>query len=275
MKAAEIKARFPTEAALCALLCECLASTGRWEIYPETAGFDVLAVWKATGHQLGVEAKLQLNSKVADQILPHHWRGGGSRGPDFRAVLVPCATEANYGIARMLEMLGVQVLVPDSCSNRWNPQPGEQIHRDVYRSDMRNAAPWDAEAGPLHNYCQPAWFDWNPTQRCVLPEIVPLVAAGVPSPLRLTPWKIGALKVLADIEVDGFTTAKSVRSHGVDPRRFCASDGWLQMLGGGRWGRGTIPAFDQQHPEAYAQLLAVARADRASASPHRQEDTIP
>ncbi|HFF6004442.1 TPA: hypothetical protein ACGCGV_000954 [Stenotrophomonas maltophilia] len=263
MKAAEIKALYPTEAALCNRLIECLSSTGGWEIYPETANFDILAVWKATGHQLGIEAKLQLNAKVADQILPHRWGGSGGDGPDFRAVLVPCTTEANYGIARMLEALGVQVLVPDSCSGRWRQQPGEQIQREVHRADLRSPAPWDAETGNLYDYGQPAWFDWNPTHRCVLPEIVPLVAAGVPAPLRLTPWKIGALKVLADIELDGFTTAKGVRAHGVDPRRFCASDGWLQQLGEGRWARGSIPAFDKQHPEAYADVLATARAKRA------------
>ncbi len=266
MKAAEIKALYPTEAALCARLIECLSSTGGWQIYPETAGFDILAVWKATGHQLGIEAKLQLNAKVADQILPSDWYGGHRQGPDFRAVLVPCTTEANYGIARMLDALGVQVLVPDSCTGRWKPQPGEQIQRGVHRADLRISSPWDTEGGQLHDYCQPAWFDWNPQHRCTLPEIVPLVAAGVPAPIRLTPWKIGALKVLADIEVDGFTTAKGVRAHGVDPRRFCASDGWLQQLGDGKWARGSIPAFDQQHPEAYAQVLAEALASRQAAA---------
>lgn len=263
MKAAEIKALYPTEAALCARLIDCLTSTGGWVVYPETAGFDILAVWAATGHQLGIEAKLQLNSKVADQILPQLWGGAGARGPDFRAVLVPCTTEANQGIARMLESLGVQVLVPDSCTDRWNPQPGQQIQREVHRQDLRSTAPWDTDGGALREWGQPAWFDWNPEQRCELPEIVPLVAAGVPAPVRLTPWKIGALKVLADIELDGFTTAKGVRAHGVDPRRFCASDGWLQQLGEGRWARGSIPAFDRQHPEAYAEVLATARAKRA------------
>mgnify|MGYP000417331658 CR=1 FL=1 len=111
MKAAEIKALFPTEAALCARLIDCLTAAGGWEIYPETAGFDILAVWKATGHQLGVEAKLQLNSKVADQILPRHWDSGSHCGPDFRAVLVPCTTAANHGIARMLDALGVRLEV--------------------------------------------------------------------------------------------------------------------------------------------------------------------
>jgi len=260
MKSKEIKALYPTEAKLCEKLIECLSASGGWEIYPETAGFDILAVWKATGHQLGIEAKLQLNSKVADQILPHAWSNCG--GPDFRAVLVPCTTEASHGISRMLDVLGVHVLVPDSCINRYRPQPGEQIRREIYHADLRSSAPWDTEGGELREWSQPAWFDWNPPRRCELPEIVPMVAAGVPAPLRLTPWKIGALKVLADIELDGFTTAKGVRAHGIDPRRFCASDGWLQQLGEGRWARGSIPAFDQQHPEAYAEIVDAARCRR-------------
>jgi hypothetical protein len=266
MKAAEIKALYPSEAALCTRLIDCLTATGGWEVYPETAGFDILAVWKETGHQLGVEAKLQLNSKVADQVLPAYWSGAGGKGPDFRAVLVPCTTEANHGIARMLEMLGVQVLIP-SERYRYSSRPGDGIERVTNRSAaLTDQRPWHAAAGSLQEWGDSAWFDWNPAKRCDLPEIVPLVAAGVPAPIRLTPWKIGALKVLADIEVDGFTTAKGVRAQGVDPRRFCASDGWLQQLGDGKWARGSIPAFDQQHPEAYAQVLAAARARRQEAA---------
>ncbi|KAG1395546.1 hypothetical protein G6F59_013976 [Rhizopus arrhizus] len=165
----------------------------------------------------------------------------------------------------MLELLGVQVLVP---SDRYRySRPGEGIQRAVHRSERTDARPWDAAAGALGEWSNSAWFDWNPDKRCTLPEIVPKVAAGVPSPIQLTPWKIGALKVLADIELDGFTPAQGVRAHGIDPRRFCASDGWLQQLGDGRWGRGTIPAFDQQHPEAFAQVLAEARARRTALAP--------
>ncbi|WP_033834781.1 hypothetical protein [Stenotrophomonas maltophilia] len=273
MKPAELKARFPTEAALCTCLIDCLTEAGGWEIYPETAGFDILAVWKATGHQLGIEAKLQLNAKVADQILPAHWSNSDQRGPDFRAVLVPCTTAANYGIARMLDALGVQVLVPDSCVSRWNPQPGEKIQREVHRHGLHQHAPWDTAGGALREWWgATAWFDWNPTRRCELPEFVPKVAAGVPAPIQLTPWKVGALKVLADLELDGFTTAKGVRAHGVDPRRFCASDGWLKQLGEGKWARGRLPAFEDQHPEAYAQVLAQARAARAAAAAEKTQE---
>jgi hypothetical protein len=275
MKASEVKAAFPTEAALCDCFIESLRAIGGWTIYPETAGFDILAVYDTTGHQLGVEAKLALNAKVADQILPEHYMGfhGNSvAGPDFRAVIVPCVTESSAGIEKMLGILGVQVWSPDE-DNCWRDgslirnfnfvrafgrHNHTNVHGQVIQVDRRA---YDTGDGPLMAWDM-AWHDWNPPRRCELPEIVPQVRAGVPAPLQLTPWKIGALKVMAELEVDGFVTAKSVRDCGVDARRFCASDGWLESLGNGRWSRGSIPAFDQQHPEAYAEILAATRAKR-------------
>ncbi|NUS39415.1 MAG: hypothetical protein HOQ02_10385 [Lysobacter sp.] len=281
MKAAEVKAAFPDEAALCDCFLESLKRIGGWTAYPETAGFDILAVYDKTGHQLGVEAKLQLNAKVADQILPSHYMGYGAdgrEGPDFRAVIVPCITEANEGIAKMLGILGVQVWAPGR-NQRWDGGRNliesfdflrafgrntySDVHGEVVNVDHRA---YDTGDGPLMEWDM-AWHDWNPPRRCDLPEIVPQVRAGVPAPLQLTPWKIGALKVLADLELDGFVTAKSVRDRGVDARRFCASDDWLESLGGGKWGRGRIPAFDTQHPEAYAEILEKARTARETAKP--------
>lgn len=266
MKASEIKALFPTEAALCEAFVRDMRRMGGWTIYPETAGFDVLAVYDATGHQLAVEAKLKLNAKVAQQILPSDYMGHsdqGIAGPDFRAVIVPCITDASAGIAEMLGILGVQVWAPTLSRD---PETDGLCHS--FRSSLNRHGGvrpdrrlYDAADGDLFSWDK-AWHDWNPPRRCELPSIVPSVRAGVPAPIRLTPWKIGALKVLADLEVDGYVTAKSVREHGIDPRRFCASDGWLEPLGGGRWRRGRIPSFDQQHPEAYAQVLAAARAKR-------------
>lgn len=263
--AAEVKATFPTEASLCDCFLDSLRKIGGWTAYPETAGFDILAVYDATGHQLGIEAKLRLNAKVADQILPDHYMGFGTEGregPDFRAVIVPSVTEASAGIAKMLSILGVMVWWPENHYGR-----GWVFARALNRHG--NSRPgrreYDTEDGPLNDWDM-AWHDWNPPKRCELPEIVPAVRAGVPAPLRLTPWKIGALKVLADLELDGFVTAKSVRDRGVDARRFCASDGWLAPLGDGRWGIGKLPRFDQQHPEAYVQILEQARAARQAAT---------
>jgi hypothetical protein len=255
MKAAEIKARFPTEASLCDLFIADMREMGGWTIYPETAGFDILMVRDATGHQVGVEAKLSLNAKVADQILPsvHEGYGDGKEGPDFRAVIVPHVGEASEGIAKMLRILGVQVWSPDDY-----PSSTRFMHFCLSRYRQGDARECDITQGELMSW-DLAWHDWNPVRRCTLPEIVPEVRAGVPCPTRLTPWKIGALKVIADLEVFGFVTAKSVRDHSIDARRFCASDGWLTSLGGGRWARGTLPRFEDQHPEAYATVLAAAR----------------
>lgn len=275
MSAKEIKNAFPTETALCECFIRTLSTIDGWTVYPETGGFDILAVYK-TGHQLGIEAKLHLNAKIADQIVPDdYYARYGAKGPDFRAVIVPAVTEASEGIAKLLHVLGVMVWMPgqelqppDYRKNIWSFEQALRARQSF------GAAIYDAEESRREDerderfgWCKREyilselrWHDWNPAKRCELPECVPQVPAGVPAPLRLTPWKIGALKVLADIEIDGFVTAKSVRAHGIDPRRFCASDGWLQSLGGGKWVRGSIPAFDQQHPEAYAEILGKARA---------------
>lgn len=265
MKAAEIKSTFPTEAALCDCFIASITKLGGWTVYPETAGFDILCVYDKTGHQLGIEAKLQLNAKVAAQILPGHYMGYGAdgvEGPDFRAVIVPCLTDASAGISIMLSILGVMIWTPSERSlgsgvldfdRALNPHDARDSRRN-YDADQRL---WPHDM---------AWHDWNPPRRCTLPEIVPLVRCGVPAPTQLTPWKIGALRVLADLELDGFVTAKSVRDHSVDARRFCAADGWLTSLGGGKWGRGKMPAFDQQHPEAYAQVLGEAKERRVAAA---------
>lgn len=259
MKAVEIRAAFPSEAFLCDCFIAGMRKAGGWTVYPETAGFDILATYDATGHQLGVEAKLSLNAKVADQILPDQYMGYGVSdvsGPDFRAVIVPQITESSAGIAKMLGILGVMVWTPEKTYSA-----GWDFHRIFDRQTKRAH---DSGDGPLNRWDM-AWHDWNPSRRCALPEIVPQVRAGVPSPLQLTPWKIGALRVMVQLDVDGFVTAKSVRECGVDARRFCAADGWLLPLGSGRWGRGTVPAFDQQHPEAFAQLLEEFRAQRMKA----------
>lgn len=273
MNGAEIKSAFPTEAALCECFIATIRDVDGWTIYPETAGFDILAVYK-TGHQLGIEAKLRLNSKVADQIIPNDYElAYKSRGPDFRAVIVP---QGGGGIARLLNIVGVMVWAPSQCYRLRNDGYGAKwsFEDAIGLSRTFSAARYDFDECAAQRAANDArgwragwgeelrWHDWNPEERCELPEFVPNVPAGVPAPVRLTPWKVGALKVLAKIESVGFITAKEVRGFGVDPRRFCATDGWLESLGDGKWGRGKIPAFDHQHPEAYSEILAKQRSEQ-------------
>lgn len=255
--ATQIKAAFPTEEALCKLFAQEMEQLG-WTVYPETGGFDLLLVWEPTGHQLGVEAKLFLNAKVVDQIIPDDFHTGEVRapeGPDFRAVIVPCLTDASKGLAKALTVLGIEVF--DVSFNGGGLSFVPAVFRFIGK------AQWTQQENPIMLW-DTYWHDFNPERRCTLPPMKPNVRAGIPSPIKLSPWKVGALKVLADLQLDGFVTARSVRLHGIDPRRFCATDGWLKPLGGGKWGLGNAPRFDQQHPDEFAALLQQARDARAA-----------
>lgn len=198
-----------------------------WTVYPETGEFDMLLV-DQHGRQLGIEAKKTFNAKVLAQAIPSHYTGM-EVGPDWRGILVPSLPE---GVSELVRFFGLVAFCPDRYGD-FTPQLD------------RSEAAYDT------------WYDWNPQRRVTLPSMVPTVPCGVPAPVRLTTWKIGALKVLAHLSIAGAITARQVKEYGVDPRRFCASDGWLLPLGEGRWGRSDrLPAFDQQHPTEYAEILA-------------------
>lgn len=212
---------FPTEADLCAAFIAYHSARG-FVAYAETCGFDILLVRQADGVQFGVQAKLKLNAKVLDQLLPDCYQ---EAGPDHRVILVP----DNCGIERICEALGFIVQVPygrhhafnELCS-RWGSAP----------------------------------YDWNPIRRCALPDYVPDVAAGASSPTQLTPWKVSALRVMAHLEKFGAITRKGISNIGCDPTRWCQH--WLEphkdrngiyVLGA------KTPRFDQQHPRVYAEIL--------------------
>ncbi|MCY1301540.1 hypothetical protein D9M70_511610 [compost metagenome] len=227
-----------------------------WTCYPETADFDVLVVHE-DGRQIGVEAKLKLNAKVADQILPSDWEARSDcPGPDHRMVIVGTITEASAGIVRLLELCGVAVLKPD-MRHRYSGSRTEGGRRleSVYAPDfglrdwLRQGQPWR-----LHMH------DWNPPERCKVPIVVPDVPAGVPSPLRFTPWKEAALRVLIKLRQQGFITAKQIAEHGISPTAWTRGDrAWLRKgEKQGQWVETeNLPPFDKQHPEAYAKLEQV------------------
>lgn len=225
---------FKSEAELCSAFIAWASREG-WRCYPETAGFDILAV-TPEGWQIGIEAKLRMNLKVISQALPRY---GAEIGPDHRAVLVP---GMNSDLRELCGYLGIEIFY---CMTRSTDRRG-------LPHDFARAAQWRRHA----------MFDWNPRQRCEVPEYMPDVPAGVPSPTQLTPWKIAALKVLARLEISGWITRKEISIFGIDARRWTSGDGWLVPLDGdpkrgGRWKRGDrCPKFDQQHPDVYAQIKA-------------------
>lgn len=234
---------FKTEADLCDAFMEWAKKAG-WTPYPETCGWDILLV-SPEGFQCGVEAKLRLNLKVISQAMPDVWQTYDRRGPDHRAVLVP---EADHAVCELLSFCGVEVFTVGSMHRRGGADFIRYLTRARYltREDM---------LGDM--------FDWNPAERHKLPGVVPDVRAGVPGPVKLTAWKLGALRIMAMLEVHGSVTREDFRKVGIDPRRWCAGDGWLVPVAGrrGHWARGRVPDFDQQHPDVYAKFLAEEAAN--------------
>jgi len=226
---------FTDEAQLCDAFMAWARRNG-FTVYPETAGWDVLLV-DAGGRQTGVQAKMSLNAKVIEQtIIPiYSW---SDEGPDHRAVLIP----EFGGFTALVTAAGIGVFAPDRNYRHYGKFVGAQLEFVV--SDHER---WHHRA----------LFDWNPTKRHELPVYVPDVRAGMPSPIQLTDWKVKALRLLAILARDGWVTAKEIRELGMDSRRWCTHYLVPHASGHGHWARGRqCPAFDMQHPDVYAQIVA-------------------
>lgn len=226
------EAPFATEAALCSAFIAWATKHDEVRCYAEWAGWDVLVVLPSR-HQIGVQAKLRLNAEVIGQATPDSW-GEDKVGPDYRAVLVPTAEGPLLGLA---ERLGLVVF------------GYRRFGGTGFAPDLRP---------PRASY-EVAWTDWSPPRRHELPEVETGSVAGSPSPVRLTPWKLRALAVLAELEIVGTTTPKRIRELGVDHRRWIAQR-WLEPVSPGVWRRAAkCPPFDSQHAAAYTAALERAR----------------
>lgn len=266
MKSAKLKEAIPSEAALCAFFIAEFNEQPGWTCYPETGGFDVLVVHES-GRQIGVEAKLQLNAKVAEQILPaHYWFSSDAPGPDHRLVIVRNITEASAGIARMLECLGIHV---------WSPWVGEDVRRNPETRECERVPRvqfniqnklWEdercAKASEYHNgHWRPALPDWNPCERIEVPVAVPDLPAGVPAPVRMTPWKQAAVRVLARLRAQGHITTRQIAAEGCSPSIWTQK--WLDRAEErGKWIESErMPKFDEHHPELFALALTALQQE--------------
>lgn len=236
-----------SEADLCTVFITNFSKMDGWTCYPEAGGFDILAVHE-DGRQIGVEAKLTLNAKVAEQILPGERDDYNEKpGPDYRLVIVHKLTTASEGIARMLAMLGIRVITPrQSRSSQGEVWTFGEFH------NLLEARGQTASYG--HQYL----FDWNPATRCTVPSVLQNLPAGVPSPLRITPWKEAAVKVLALLRKQGFITAKQISNFGIGVTIWTQPQGnkqaWLAKGSTrGQWIETEFtPPYDTLHPELFA-----------------------
>jgi hypothetical protein len=228
---------FASEALLCQSFAAAAAEQG-WTPYPETSGWDLLLV--KAGVQIGIEAKLRPTLHLLAQAVDHcglnAW-AGHLRGPQYVGLLVP---ERDGDLRVIALALGFSVIYPD-IRRAWREDEKDRITWPKLDKEIRT---WT----PLH-FEEPAWT----------PPIVPTVAAGVPSPIILTEWKIRALRLIARLAVRGWVTAKDLRDFGMSCSRWYHH--WL--IPGeqkGRWiRRREIPGPEHQHPDIYAQLLVEER----------------
>lgn len=250
---------FPTEAALCQAFLLYLPE--EWIAYPETENWDILLVHRVGGWQIGIEAKQKLNAKVLLQATDRLSR---SQGPDFRAILVGSGTSEMSAVAMRM---GLTVITP---------QPMKRKHTYL-------AAPrWDyiGFQGPLAPQFTPAlpevevlnsvgswwstglreqWFDHFPERRHNLPDYVPDVAAGVPSPMILSDWKVKAMRVCIWVERNKTITRAHFRALGINPGRWM--NGYWLKAGDSRgvWVAGPGFPADQirrEHPTIWPKVEA-------------------
>lgn len=237
---------FAKEVDLCATFIAALPK--HWVAYPETAGFDILLVRADDGFQIGIEAKLRMCAEVMSQAIEERgaWCADLS-GPDCRAVLIPELTGGAFD--RIAKYLGVTIIRVDAQS--W---PGQ-----------RRFTPRLPDLGD--EYSEEKWHEWSPTKRCNLPSYVPDVKAGAQAPLRLTEWKIGALKLQIIMERNGHVTREDFKTCKVDHRRWLAREtGWLRRENGRLVKGDRFPDFAKQHPIVYEQIKAdMAAVDKQGA----------
>jgi hypothetical protein len=222
-----------TEAEMVADFTEWVKSQG-WVAYAETAGWDILLVRPADGFQIGVEAKLALNLTVVSQCLDRS-DGFGKVGPDCRAVLVPEA-KLNRDLERIAHALSIAVIKGRERSKSF---PILQFMPRL--PELEN------------NIWRDAWPERCPEVRHPLPEYVPDVTGGRPSPVQLTEWKIKAIKAAILLEARGSISRADLQALGLSPARWV--NDWLKPNGKGEFVAGPFfPDFKAQHPRNWEQI---------------------
>jgi hypothetical protein len=246
-----MKSHFSSEADLCAEFLAKLCDG--WTAYPETGGFDILLSRDADGAQVGVEAKLSLNAKVVNQALPKY--RFDKEGPDYRAVLVPEGT--GLDMVPICAHLGITV-IRERAYRRYH-RAGQEVREIRFEPELPKI---EGHSWDLSN-----WHEWMPENRIPLPDYIPDVSAGNPSPLTLTDWKIRAIKLAILLETRPVTRA-DFRALKLSPARWTDPwTGWLARTPAGYVPGKHMPDFRAQHPVNYEQIKADAPSWLAELEP--------
>ena len=221
-----------------------------WTVYPETCGWDLVLRRDQDGLTIGVEAKLSLNATVLCQALS----GVGSdyaSEPDVRAILVP-EVKCVGGLETIARHLGIQVI--DAYAPRildeWERKYTKREPRPTFRPEL----PWSQRGGWEESR---DWMERCPDRPLKLPDYVPDVEAGVPSPLQLTDWKIRAIKVAVVLARRGWVTRADFKALKIDMSRWTQGHWLAPGAARGHWvASERMPNFRAQHPTNFAQIEA-------------------
>jgi hypothetical protein len=231
------KAAFASEAEMCSAFISVLPDG--WTAYPETEGWDILLVRAPDGLQIGVQAKLRLNVDVINQTIEDRWYLM-SPGPDHRAVLVPGFGASGFG--KIADYIGITVISVRASTFTHGP-----------RYDIHPALPAPGDSGRPGD-----WPQAGHVARYRLPDYVPDVPAGAAAPVRLTAWKVKAIKLCILMERRGFVTRGDFRHLDLDHRRWLPSGaGFLKTAPDGRYVRGDfMPDYRKAHPRNFEEIAA-------------------
>ena len=228
---------FATEADLCAAFIASIDSE-KWTPYAETAGWDILLVRRLDGFQIGIQAKLRMNTDVINQALDEYGSWSVARaGPDCRALLVPSSS----GFDRICTYLALEVITPFQPM-QWGKKKGQ------WR--FSPSLPDRPES-----YVNNDWPEWCPATRHKLPEYVPDVRAGASAPVQLTEWKIKAIKLAILLERNGRVFRHDFKHLNLDHRRW-KEQAWLSIGPTGYVAGPNWPDFKKLHPRVYGEIEA-------------------
>lgn len=242
--------RFESEAHLCDVFATDCRARG-YRIYPEhEAGWDLVVV-APDGTITGVEAKMRGTCEAIYQAWDRSRRRAqwdAEHLPHHAATLVPAPLPTGFpevahqlGIGAIAYRVdGIKLASERGTYDRWSAgHDWERVEDQLRLGERMSGGIW-------------------------LPPVEGGVAAGVANPLRVTQWKIRAIRLCLRLRRVGHLTTLDFRELGVDIRRWVAHDRWLRrdgdvVVGGKRVARyvaGTAKLFDETHPELAAALAA-------------------
>lgn len=254
------KYKFTKEADLCDAFLSCVPVD--WTPYNETGGYDIVLVHD-TGVQIGIEAKLTLNAKVLNQVIPRRSMRQGGAFPDFLAVLVGSYSADMKALSDALQITVLTVIPKWEYPKHyplWQGPPQKRFELDWNRGLPEFRAN-GYQPEQYHNrwFDSENWYDQAPVRRIELPEYVPNVQAGCPSPQVLSTWKIKAMKVCIWVERNKTITRQHFKALMIDPNRWM-NGYWLKKTETrGVWEAGEhmpTETYRAQHPETFSEIEA-------------------